>query len=153
MRRLLFLLLVLASLSAVGCRATGTYPLDIFPEMHYSQAYRVQEPDRPSVPPSAVPYPYQPEVSVSGQAVYQANCAMCHGQGGKGDGQVLRIMVEKYGYQPVMDPDLTSPQVQGLSDDALLTIIRGGVRAMPAFDRLLTEEEMRAVVQFIRTLR
>ena len=34
----------------LGCASTGTYPVDIFPEMHYNQSYKANEPERLDIP-------------------------------------------------------------------------------------------------------
>ena len=44
----------LASLTLTGCEV-GAYPLDIFPEMHYQESYRVQEPPYVPIPEGSVP--------------------------------------------------------------------------------------------------
>ena len=48
-------LAIVAGMLAVGC-SQGSYPLDIFYEMHYQPSYKVQEPPRLSPPASAVPW-------------------------------------------------------------------------------------------------
>ena len=37
-------------------RSTGTYPIDIFQEMHYNQTYKAQEPPRLLPPKKLIPY-------------------------------------------------------------------------------------------------
>ena len=56
-------LLVLAALAAAcnpgdldNIRSTGSYPIDIFQEMHYSQSFKSQEPPRLAPPQESVPW-------------------------------------------------------------------------------------------------
>ena len=75
----------------------------------------------------------------SGQTLFAANCAVCHG--GLGDGGSA--------------PDLTNRQWQaGKTDEQLEQIIRDGVRAsaMPAFGDRLNAESRRMLVRHIRAL-
>jgi mono/diheme cytochrome c family protein len=145
------LVAVVLTAGLMGC-ARGSYPLDIFREMHYQQTYRPQEPDRPNAPVGAVPYYAQSGVKASGEQLFKVNCAMCHGETGRGDGEVLKILTTTYKYTPVLELNLKSDAVQGKSDEQLLQIISRGVQIMPSFVKLLTEEERRALVQYIRQL-
>jgi mono/diheme cytochrome c family protein len=77
---------------------------------------------------------------------------MCHGATGKGDGQVLITMMEKYNYRPAVTPDLTSAQVKALPDPAIEAFMISGVVVMPSFAKLLSPEERKLIVQYIRTL-
>ncbi len=74
--------------------------------------------------------------TVSGQAVYAANCAICHGADGDGGvgPRLAGRMVEAY-------PDVAD-QI------AVVTDGRGG---MPSFAARLDPEEIRAVVDYTRT--
>ncbi len=138
--------------SLLGACSTGNYPIDIFPEMHYQQSYKAQEPARLDSPAEAVPV-FSSAPNKTGAELYLINCAQCHGVAGKGDGGVLRTMSEKYGYTPALDPDLTSTAVQAIPDDGLLSIISNGVVVMPSFSKLLTQDERKLVVQHFRQLR
>jgi mono/diheme cytochrome c family protein len=90
-------------------------------------------------------------VSVSrGKELFALNCAICHGQEGKGDGIVGAALANK-------PADLTSPAMRGLRDgDIFLTISQGipdgtGWR-MPPLNENLTVRDRWDVVNFIRTV-
>ena len=74
---------------------------------------------------------------------------MCHGQTGKGDGPVLQNLAVVYGYEPVLDPDLTSAQVTAIGSAGIEGFMRGGVNIMPNFSKLLTPEEISAIAEYI----
>jgi len=140
----------LVALLAAGC-SQGSYPLDFFYEMHYSQAYKASEPPRMSPPESAVPWfpPPQRTSNASGAHLYATDCAMCHGAQGKGDGAVLQTMITKYNYQPLVTPDLTSAQVTGMGGPGIQGFMRSGVVVMPNFSKLLSGEEIQAISEYI----
>ena len=161
-------LVLLALLGAVASAcANGTYPLDIFYEMHYQQSYASHEPPRLSPPASAVPITGRPvlptENPIPGQRVeeggrlFQANCVFCHGVDGKGTGEVLKVMRQKYNYgteerRYTITPDFTDDFVKNQEDISLFGWITNGVTVMPSFDKLLTVEERWLLVNYIRTL-
>lgn len=80
---------------------------------------------------------------LSGKMVFARHCAGCHGVEGKGDG--YRML----GPDPA---NLTSPSTTQKSDAALLRTIHEGKPNMPSWKRLLSEEESRAVLAYVRTL-
>jgi mono/diheme cytochrome c family protein len=151
----------------VGCN-TGSYPLDVFPEMHYQPSQRALEPDRRSPPDGAVPIgggaprltfeqaaglanplARTPETGAAGRRVYEVNCVVCHGGDGRGGG----AMAAYYGRgaaAPVPPTDLASPRVRARTDGQLWWIVRRGLGNMPPFEDLLTEDEVWLVVQLIR---
>ena len=74
-------------------------------------------------------------------AIWQSNCANCHGAGGKGDGpagKALRV------------PDFSTRQSR-LTDDQLAAVIKSGRGQMPAFN--FSPEITTALVKKIRTFR
>jgi mono/diheme cytochrome c family protein len=81
----------------------------------------------------------------AGASLYAANCATCHGETGEGDGPAAAGLEKK-------PADLHEGHVQENSDGALFYIISHG-RAdtpMPAWDKLLSEDERWHLVNFLR---
>jgi mono/diheme cytochrome c family protein len=78
-----------------------------------------------------------------GAAFYKAKCATCHGPDGSGNtavGKSLKVA------------DLRSAEVQKKSDADLAQSIAEGKGNMPGFKSTATEDEIHAVVMFVRTL-
>ena len=75
------------------------------------------------------------EGAKTGQSVFQENCAICHGKGGKGDGEAAAAM------NPV--------QVQ--TDGELFWKITEGREAMPSW-KALSDKERWSLVDYIRSL-
>jgi cytochrome c oxidase cbb3-type subunit 3 len=76
-----------------------------------------------------------------GAAVYKQKCQMCHGADGKG-------------FPAIKTPDLTDPKWQAsISDKEMTEVIKNGKKGtpMPAFADKLKDDEIEAVVKFIRT--
>ena len=137
--------LLIGLLAVIGC-AQGSYPLDIFYEMHYQKSFKAHEPPRLSVPQSAVgwfPPPKATSFTDDGEHLFQVNCSMCHGQAGQGDGPVLQRMVSEYGYTPDLTPDLPSDTVRNMGALGVEGFMSSGLVVMPSFSKLMTEEEMR----------
>ena len=119
-RGLLLLAIAVVGVVLAGCSG-GSYPLDIFSEMHYNQSYKSQEPPRLDIPVDGAVPVFMPRSDKSGGELYAVNCVMCHGQDMKGNGPVLRIMKDTYDYIPILDPDLTSNMAQGQTDQQLVS--------------------------------
>ena len=79
-----------------------------------------------------------------GKRIFAQHCAGCHGPAGKGDGYLL------LGPNPA---NLTRPATKKKSDAALLHTIHEGKPNMPSWKARLSEEESRAVLGYIRTLK
>ena len=155
-RTFAFLFVGLAGLLALGC-GQGTYPLDIFYEMHYQQTYKSGEPPRLAGVEGAVPVGWIPAPKSTsfntGQHLFNVNCSICHGQTGKGDGPVVKTMMEKYGYAPIINP----PDLRDNSKASIIGILQSVTRpfgpnsVMPPFVKLLTGDEIEAVAEYIVT--
>ena len=79
----------------------------------------------------------------NGDAVFKNNCVMCHGADGKG-------------YAALKTPDFTSPKWQAsMTDKQIKAVIKDGKKgtAMAAFGDKLNEEQITAVVTYIRSLK
>jgi len=77
-----------------------------------------------------------------GAAIYKQRCAMCHGADGKG-------------FSAIKTPDMTSPKWQAsLTHHEIVEVIKNGKKGtpMPPFGGKLKEDEIKAVVTFIRSL-
>lgn len=144
-------LALLVGVMALGC-SQGSYPLDIFYEMHYQPSFKDHEPPRLTTPASAVPY-YEVQVSNhDGGELYDINCAMCHGPLGKGDGAVLVKMETTYGYIPSVPADLTAvedPLMIAKDVAGVTNIMTGGLTIMPSFSKLLTPDQIDAVANYV----
>lgn len=93
-----------------------------------------------------------PEVVALGQAVYDANCAACHGP--QGEGQPNWRVPDENGIFPAPPHD-SSGHTWHHPDDLLLQIIaEGGMMpnsGMPGYEGQLSQEEMEAVLVYIKT--
>ena len=137
------LLLVLVAILGIGC-AEGSYPVDIFYEMHYQPSHHSQQPPRLMPPAGAVPVtgkevpliaqvhpaaidsianPMPGEGVNEGEKLFAINCSMCHGMEGLGDGTVLQTMTEEYGYTPKLNVNLTLVNVFNYSDGLMYATI------------------------------
>jgi mono/diheme cytochrome c family protein len=96
------------------------------------------------------PLPPSPRGPEPGRTVYQAHCATCHGVAGRGDSWRARLLFLRPG-------DLASPAMAALPDRYLIDLVRHGGSTfgkpgMPSFGFVLSDAEIEAVVQYVRTL-
>ena len=81
-----------------------------------------------------------------GETIYAANCAVCHGRDGRGDGPGAAGL-------PIKPADLAAPHLRAHSDGDLFWWIGHGKRGiMPAFESVLSEDERWDVINFVRAL-
>jgi cytochrome c oxidase cbb3-type subunit III len=84
----------------------------------------------------------QPADQADGEAIYKQKCAMCHAPDGKG-------------YSAIKTPDFTSPKWQeSKTDKEIADTIKNGKSgtAMKSFGDQLKEDEIQALVKYIRSL-
>ena len=94
------------------------------------------------------PVPADATSIAAGKAVYEKNCASCHGDTGKGDGR----MGEELNPKP---PDLTDAEWKhGSTDGEIFKVIHDGSpkTGMKSYGRKLTEHEIWDVVNYIRSI-
>ena len=82
--------------------------------------------------------------AADGAAVLKAKCAMCHGA----DGSASTGMGKSMGLKP-----LSSPDVQKMSNADLTALVTNGKGKMPAYKGKLSEDEISAVVKYVKTLK
>ena len=80
--------------------------------------------------------------STAPSATFHTKCVMCHGPDGGGSevGKSMNV------------PDLRSSAVQKQPDTQLAQIISGGKGGMPPFKNSLSEDQIRSLVAYIRSL-
>ena len=74
----------------------------------------------------------------NGRAIYEMHCVGCHGEGGRS-------------VDPTV-PSFANGDGLFLMDSELLDRIRQGNQTMPAFRGLLSDQEIRDVISYLRTL-
>jgi mono/diheme cytochrome c family protein len=77
-------------------------------------------------------------------ALYKSKCQACHGADGKGDTTVGKKIGVK---------DFHSPEVAKMSDTELFEVTKKGKEKMPAYDKKLTDDQIKALVKFLRSLK
>jgi mono/diheme cytochrome c family protein len=152
-----------------ACSSSGTYPVDIFSEMHYTEAYRTFEPPRFLSPDGAVAvdeggaeYSAEDlgqlenpidadEASVArGQVLFDVNCVVCHGAQGAGDGPMAPEFVKYAAPRP--PADLTEQRLRDVPDSYIYGVVHNGLGLMPAFGDLIQGNEIWDLVNYVRTL-
>jgi mono/diheme cytochrome c family protein len=89
------------------------------------------------------PTPVSEESLARGRMYYQLNCAVCHGNEGKGDGSAVA-----FGMIPM---PIISDATKARNDGYLFAIMRNGRGAMPPYNRI-EESERWDVVNYVRAL-
>jgi cytochrome c6 len=76
-------------------------------------------------------------------STFKAKCAMCHGADGTGNSPTGKAMKVR---------DLSSPDVQSQTDAQLTDILTNGKNKMPAYKGKLTDEQIKGLVAYIRSM-
>ncbi len=161
-KRLVYLVIV--AVAAVGLVSLFTYDIikiDWISFMEIQSSYKPMEHPLPvpadSIPVDGAVYTLGMGVVVNpvtaddvsigrGDELYHINCVPCHGKGGKGDGVVGNF----FKFKPA---NLTSFDVQKISDEAIFLVISNGVAGrMPPLNENFNPRERWDLVNFIRTL-
>ncbi|MGA8222395.1 MAG: cytochrome c [Candidatus Acidiferrales bacterium] len=77
-------------------------------------------------------------------ALFKAKCGACHGADGKGETSMGKTFKLR---------DLGSADVQKQTDAELTTIITAGKNKMPAYKGKITDDQIKGLVAYIRTLK
>ena len=84
-----------------------------------------------------------PAFAQSGPDTYKSKCLMCHGADGLGAtpaGKAMKTVSFK------------DPAVVNTPDAALIAIVKSGKNKMPAYSGKITDDQIKSVVAYIRTL-
>src|SRR5262249_21680066 len=93
--------------------------------------------------------------SPDGKAVFDARCVECHGDAGKGDGPAAAFLSPRPRDFTTGKYKIRSTESGSVpSDDDLIQSVRQGLygTAMPGWERILPDAEIRAVIGYIKTL-
>jgi mono/diheme cytochrome c family protein len=111
---------------------------------HHTEAHR-----HPQAAKLKNPTPATAESIAAGRAVYDKQCAECHGKTGKGDGQKGEGLEQK-------PSDFTDDKWEhGTTDGEIFVVIRDGAGPksdMKGFAKKLNQNELWNVVNFVRSL-
>ena len=154
-------------IAAIGCfPKSGTYPIEIFTEMHYSQSFRSQEPPRLDAVRGAEVFvglgteetldialtrerAYVPAVA---SQLYTVNCSVCHGDSGTGDGPISTFLTSPsltVGDGAYAAPPNLQTSRDTLGRDVFFGLVSSGINVMPRFELLLSEEDRWDIVNYV----
>jgi mono/diheme cytochrome c family protein len=85
----------------------------------------------------------RPAMADDVEALYKSKCQVCHGADGKGS-----VAGQKLGTK-----DFHSPEVQKQTDAELINVTKQGKGKMPAYDKKLTDDQIKELVKYIRSLK
>lgn len=143
MRTLMRALVVSVTAGALACG--GGEPGEAGPEADTTAAAM----DTSAAAPTPEMPAREPAAEASGQAVFNANCATCHGEGGRGQGPAA------VGLEPPPANLTDSQWVTGDgSMEAIVNTIENGSpgTAMIAWKGTLTEAQIDAVARYVQSL-
>ena len=78
-----------------------------------------------------------------GEEIFQELCAGCHGPDGRAQTDIGKALGAA---------DLTSESIQQTSDSQLSKSVKGGKGKMPAFENKLSDDEIKAVLAYVKQL-
>ncbi len=82
-----------------------------------------------------------------GEVLFRSQCAVCHGERGKGDGPAAVAL------NPPPANLTDTARLAKFSDDSLFQVITNGRRSMPAFATILASDKVRDVLAYVRTFK
>jgi cytochrome c6 len=85
----------------------------------------------------------RPAMADDVEALYKSKCQVCHGADGKGSPAGQKLGAK----------DFHSPDVQKQTDAELIEITKQGKGKMPAYDKKLTDDQIKQLIKYIRSLK
>ncbi len=84
-----------------------------------------------------------PAAADDAAALYKSKCQVCHGADGKGTAAGQKMGAK----------DFQSPEVAKQSDADLAKITKEGKGKMPKYDAKLTDDQIKGLIKYIRSLK
>jgi mono/diheme cytochrome c family protein len=85
----------------------------------------------------------RPAMADDVEALYKSKCQVCHGADGKGSPAGQKLGAK----------DFHSTDVQKQTDAELIEITKQGKGKMPAYDKKLTDDQIKQLIKYIRSLK
>jgi cytochrome c6 len=85
----------------------------------------------------------RPAMADDVDALYKSKCQVCHGADGKGSPAGQKLGAK----------DFHSPEVQKQTDAELIEVTKQGKGKMPAYDKKLTDDQIKQLIKYIRSLK
>jgi cytochrome c6 len=85
----------------------------------------------------------RPAMADDVEALYKSKCQVCHGADGKGSPAGQKLGVK----------DFHSPEAQKQTDAELIEVTKQGKGKMPAYDKKLTDDQIKQLIKYIRSLK
>ena len=130
-----------------------TLPDGVVSQNRYVQQYDIATPEGQAL---TNPLPDDAATQAKGQVLYNVYCTPCHGATGAGEGTVMDNTEGKKRFPIPVINVLSGPnaRVSRQTDGHVYLTIRNGSRSkiMPAYDAAMDDEEMWAIVRYVRTL-
>jgi len=85
--------------------------------------------------------------ALTGQKLFEAKCAQCHGKDAKGAAKMVKVLK--------VDPsavNLTAGAAVTATSDELVLTVTNGKKKMPKFKGKLTAEQIKSVVEYVKSL-
>ncbi|MEO5887640.1 MAG: c-type cytochrome [Anaerolineales bacterium] len=133
MRRILFIIVIVGALMLVACEASATEAVETPAPVPAGFAGATNQ--------------FGADAAPEGAKIFSANCELCHGPQGHGDG------IAGQSLEP--SPKNLANLQETVGDDFLFWRIHEGKpgTAMVAWNGILTDEQIWQIVSFIRTLK
>lgn len=119
----------------------------------FAPAFAERQPTEGIAPPA--PLPQTPENIARGKEVYaQMQCAACHGETGRADGLSSATLTDDWGLQIKANDFTRGIYKGGGRDEDIYLRFRTGMTGtpMPSYEGLLPDNDIYAVVQYVKSL-
>ena len=113
-----------------------------------SDAIKINGPSGPVAGIPDNPVAADPVSLDRGRQLFERNCALCHGQGGQGNGAIT----EFWNPQMRKPADLTEARMKTMSDGTVYITVSNGYGGMPPLRENLDVRERWDVVNYVKTL-